>query len=178
MNSKKNNLKIEDGFKKYNTFLYKFAYSILKNEQDARDVTQETWIRVCHHINSYDPQKGASYKGWLGMICKRLCFDVIRKRKSHNYFGHLQFNELFAQHGVRANIEESAMYNETQKEIEKLLAKNPQHVELFRNLLDGHTARTLHLKTGMNESTIKSHMSNIRKKIQTHFSKDLERVMA
>ena len=123
VNSKQNKLQIEDDFKKYDKFLYRFAYSILKNDQDAKDVVQETWIKVCHHINSFDPNKGASYKGWLGTICKRLCFDVLRRRKTHNYFGHLQFNESFAKHGVDANIEESAIYNETQKEMEKIFLK-------------------------------------------------------
>lgn len=164
---------IEDGFLKYNRFLKSYAYSILKNKEDSNDAVQETWIKALRHIDTFDQKKGRTYKSWLELVCKRTCIDVIRKRQTHNYFGHVEFREEFMRKNY-PTIERDIMYNEMKLDIEKVL-NNSKYVNLFRHLLNGHSSGTLHRETGISESTIKGQIQIIRKLINKHFDKKFNR---
>ncbi len=58
--------------------VYGLAYSMLRNEQDATDVCQETFVRGWQAIGSF---KGNSqFYTWLYRITTNLCIDWARRR--------------------------------------------------------------------------------------------------
>jgi RNA polymerase sigma-70 factor (ECF subfamily) len=61
-------------------YIYKLAYLVTQNSQDAHDVTQETFIRLVDVINRYDAEK-AAFETWLYTIVVNLARDHLRKRK-------------------------------------------------------------------------------------------------
>ncbi|SRR5258706_1331924 len=63
--------------KRYEGKLLSFAYKILKDEDAAHDVVQETFIRVYNHINSFDFSK--NFSPWAYKIARNLSLDSIRK---------------------------------------------------------------------------------------------------
>lgn len=55
-----------------------YAYSILNDADRARDVVQETFIKLCRQ----DHQKvSACLKTWLFTVCRNSAFDILRKNK-------------------------------------------------------------------------------------------------
>ncbi len=52
---------------------------MLRNEQDARDVTQETLLRVLRNLHRYDPKY--RFTTWAFTIARNACIDEQRKRK-------------------------------------------------------------------------------------------------
>lgn len=63
---------------RYRNKVYGLAYSMLRNEQDATDLCQETFIRGWQAIRSF--KKNASFYTWLYRITTNLCIDFVRKR--------------------------------------------------------------------------------------------------
>lgn len=55
------------------------AMSFLRNEEDALDVTQDTFVSVYESLDQYD--KSSSLSTWITQICINKCRDKLRKRK-------------------------------------------------------------------------------------------------
>lgn len=157
-------IKMSENFNEHNSYLKRYAGSILKNTADAEDAVQETWIKVFKYIDSFDESKGASYKGWIGTICKRVCIDLIRKRQTRHYFSHLQYDpKLDYRHSKQTQAEDLLIYYETKKHVEKVLRKNKKHVKLLRGLLEGHTIASFSRKTGENRTSTGRHAQEMRR---------------
>ncbi len=71
---------IEELYTKYNNLVYKIAFSILKNKEDAEDVTQTVFIK----IHKLDEEKLPSNKelSWLYTVTKNEAITLIRKRNN------------------------------------------------------------------------------------------------
>ena len=52
---------------------------MLRNEQDAREVTQETLLRVLRNLHRYDPTR--RFTTWAFTIARNACIDEQRRRK-------------------------------------------------------------------------------------------------
>lgn len=68
----------------YQSYVYKLAYRILWNEEDAKDIVQEAFIRVWKNISKYDSR--IRFTTWLYKIVTNLCFDKLKsdkRRKKH-----------------------------------------------------------------------------------------------
>ncbi|WCK54804.1 RNA polymerase sigma factor SigW [Aneurinibacillus sp. Ricciae_BoGa-3] len=63
----------------YKDRVYRIAYRMLGNKQEAEDVAQETFLKVYANIQSYDPNY--KFSTWIYRIASNLCIDQIRKRK-------------------------------------------------------------------------------------------------
>lgn len=61
--------------------LYRLAYRLLGDPDDASDAVQETFIRLWRHARRYDSRQSLST--WLCTICVRRCYDELRRRRRH-----------------------------------------------------------------------------------------------
>jgi len=57
--------------------LMAIAYRYTEDWEWARDLTQETWVRVHNRIGSYDPDR--SFRGWLLTVHRNGCLSHLRK---------------------------------------------------------------------------------------------------
>jgi RNA polymerase sigma-70 factor, ECF subfamily len=64
---------------RYRQRVYGLAYSMVRNEQDAVDLSQETFIKAWQAIRGF--KKNASFYTWLYRIATNLCIDSVRKRE-------------------------------------------------------------------------------------------------
>ncbi|MFA5805757.1 MAG: RNA polymerase sigma factor [Melioribacteraceae bacterium] len=60
-------------------FGYAVAFKILCNEDDAKDVVQECFIKIWKHLNEYD--KKIKFTTWMYKIVVNLCFDKLKSQK-------------------------------------------------------------------------------------------------
>jgi RNA polymerase sigma-70 factor (ECF subfamily) len=63
---------------RYRQRIYSLAYSMVRNEQDATDLSQETFVKAWQAIRGF--KKNASFYTWLYRITTNLCIDFVRKR--------------------------------------------------------------------------------------------------
>jgi RNA polymerase sigma-70 factor (ECF subfamily) len=59
--------------------VYRFSMRMLKNDEDARDATQETLVKVLRNLDRFDPER--SFKTWVFGIARNTCIDEHRRRK-------------------------------------------------------------------------------------------------
>jgi RNA polymerase sigma factor (sigma-70 family) len=58
--------------------VYRLAYRLSGNPQDAEDLTQETFIRVFRSLANFAP---GTFEGWLHRITTNLFLDMVRRRQ-------------------------------------------------------------------------------------------------
>jgi|SRR5580658_10164972 RNA polymerase sigma-70 factor (ECF subfamily) len=60
--------------------IFRLAYRMTGNEEDAEDVVQETFLRAYRQINRYEAR--SSFSTWLFRIASNCSLDLIRLRKT------------------------------------------------------------------------------------------------
>jgi RNA polymerase sigma-70 factor (ECF subfamily) len=76
---------MEELVNKYQQWVYTLAYRTLRNPDAADDVTQETFIRAYRSIQSYYPQRGHRFSGWLYRITVNLSLNQLKKQKKDKF---------------------------------------------------------------------------------------------
>lgn len=59
--------------------IYARAYSMMRNEDDALDLSQEAWVKGWQRLQQF--QGDASFGTWMTRIVINLCLDALRRRK-------------------------------------------------------------------------------------------------
>jgi RNA polymerase sigma-70 factor (ECF subfamily) len=59
--------------------IYSRAFSMMRNEDEALDLSQEAWIKAWKRLKQF--QGEASFTTWMTRIVINLCLDQIRKNK-------------------------------------------------------------------------------------------------
>lgn len=59
--------------------VYRFARRMMGTEEDARDVAQDSLVKVLRHLDQYDARR--SFSSWVFGITRNACIDEYRKRK-------------------------------------------------------------------------------------------------
>ena len=65
--------------RRYQGRVFALAYHYLGNREEARDVAQESFIRVYRGLDSF---KGDSFVAWMVTIARNCCFDRLRHLKA------------------------------------------------------------------------------------------------
>lgn len=60
-------------------FVYNIALKMLKNKEDAEDISQEALIKVYKNIDSFNMD--SSFRTWMYRIVVNTCLDHMRKNK-------------------------------------------------------------------------------------------------
>ena len=61
--------------------LFRLAFRITLNQQDAEDVVQETLIKIWNRHDQWDEIE--SLEGWAMTIARNMALDVLRKQDTH-----------------------------------------------------------------------------------------------
>ena len=59
--------------------IFRFAFRLLCDEEEARDIAQDTFLKVWINIRSYDPKY--KFTTWIYKITSNLCYDRLRMLK-------------------------------------------------------------------------------------------------
>ena len=64
---------------RYERTIYNVAYRMVRDEEDAADITQTVFIKVYKKLDSYDPDR--KFFSWLYRIAVNECLNHLKKRK-------------------------------------------------------------------------------------------------
>ncbi len=64
----------------FEKYIYTIAYHYVQNQEDAKDVTQDTFVKLWKTLGTY--RRECSFKTWLSKICVSCAIDSLRKRKN------------------------------------------------------------------------------------------------
>jgi RNA polymerase sigma factor (sigma-70 family) len=68
----------EQVVREHSARVYRLAYRLSGNPQDAEDLTQETFVRVFRSLATFAP---GTFEGWLHRITTNLFLDMVRRRQ-------------------------------------------------------------------------------------------------
>ena len=76
------NITFDDVYHSLKDKIYRLSMSILKNQDDAENAVQETFIRVYRNLSNFREQ--SSLSTWVYRICTNECLYILRVRKRDN----------------------------------------------------------------------------------------------
>ena len=111
--------------------VYSLALRMLRHEQDAEDVTQQTFLSAVEHLAGF--REEASFSTWLLRIASHAALKVIRKRKGLNTVSLEEATEVVGDVDSiphpefiadwRQSPEELVQHNETRRLLDEALAQ-------------------------------------------------------
>ena len=106
--------------------IYALAYRTLGREEDARDVTQETFLRAFRALSGF---KGdAKFSSWLYRIALNLCRDWMRKERRAPLVPvpeGVEVEDMAAERGPSESVEDLAARAELGREVARAMALLP-----------------------------------------------------
>lgn len=118
-------------------YVFHLAFRVLHDEEDARDVVQETFLRVWRHLSEYDPR--TKFTTWLYTIAVNLSYDQL-KQKTRRRRWLLRFDGREDGQAERRGDEEMSIVNRDLaakiKELADGLPPKQRMVFILRDLQD------------------------------------------
>jgi RNA polymerase sigma-70 factor (ECF subfamily) len=112
--------------KRWERPIFALAYRTLGREEDARDVTQETFLRAFRALAGF---KGdAKFSSWLYRIALNLCRDWIRRERRTPVVAApegVEIEQLVAERGPFESVEDLAARAELSREVAKAMQHLP-----------------------------------------------------
>jgi RNA polymerase sigma-70 factor, ECF subfamily len=68
-------------WERHSSTVFKVAYRITKNRDDAEDVIQEAWMRAYVHLNTFDGR--AKFSTWLTRVVINSALMTLRRKRAH-----------------------------------------------------------------------------------------------
>ena len=144
--------------------LFSLALKMLCDEEEAKDMVQETFIRVWQRIRDYNPEK--AFTTWIYTIASRLCLDRLKR-----------MNRIIAMPDDAMVVRRFASNSDSQRTLE-----NQEWVAMVRTMaeglsdkqrlvftlcqLEGLSSEETEQITGMDAQQVKSNLYVARKTIR------------
>jgi RNA polymerase sigma-70 factor (ECF subfamily) len=156
----------------YQGYAYALAARLLADEDDARDVVQESFIRVWKHLVKYDPR--ARFTTWLYRIVTNLSYDRIKANTRRARVIAPGSDEVIASapDPVRST-EQDVQTEQTLNEINDLAGDLPPRQRIVFVLRDLHdlSIREVSEITGIPSGSVKTNLYHARQAIRGRLTK-------
>jgi RNA polymerase sigma-70 factor, ECF subfamily len=152
--------------------VYRLAFRLLYNEDDARDATQETFIRVWKYLHRFDLTM--RFSTWLYKITTNICYDRIRALKRRNNILSFDMDHaLLLNQPSSDNIETALIYQEMAALVKILTEELTPKQKLVFTLrdLEGLEVEEIVTITGLSPAKIKSNLYCARQYIRQKLEK-------
>ena len=115
------NLEFTQHFNQFRALLYSFAYRLTQNEEEARDLVQETAFKAFKYREMYKPQ--TNLRAWLMTIMRNTFINSYRQQKRRQVINDKTDNNYYinsGKHSVRNQGESMITVDEIQDAITNL----------------------------------------------------------
>ena len=157
MNKKVTDVDLERTINEYSDMLYKICYIILKNENDVKDVLQETFIK--YMTKSPEFKSEDHKKAWLIKVSQNKCKEFLRFHKRH---AAVPLDEVEESISVTNGMD--AYTTETMSLIWNLNYKLKSVVILY--YIEGYSVIEVSQMLGISESAVKKRLERARKELR------------
>lgn len=151
--------------------LYRTAFAILRNREDAEDALQEGLCKAFRHLTSFEGR--SSFSTWLTRIIMNSALMTLRRRRSHR---EPSLDEMIDDQrespaqlvaDERPNPEQICAVVELNELIEDRLLRLPASEQaVFRHYaIDGHSTRESSLTFGITTTALKSRVRRTRHRL-------------
>ena len=152
------------------------AWRMLGNREDARDATQEVYLRVYKYLDRFKPEQ--DFQGWLYRITINVCRDAARKRRGADVKGSGEFASTQGGYehnpaesvSPEADAEENALRAQQRSMMMRALATLPEkeRAALVLRDLEGLTTEEVARVLGSRPVTVRSQICSARAKLKIY----------
>ena len=147
--------------------LYRAAYALLENAQDAEDIVQEAYLKLWNKRNELDIRSNAA--AYCVATVRNLCFSLMQTRR-------YQSEEPLPEHtdvGDTDNPELQLEKRDERARLKALIADLPQQQRKVLWLRDVNECsfEEIEQATGLNAVNIRVTLSRARKRIREQFNR-------
>lgn len=141
----------------YSDHLFRFILSNLKDEDKAKDIVQESYVKLWakHNEVSYD-----KVKSWLFSTGYRTMIDGLRREKRQAAFSEVDFN-------AHSTTEQYSDLQQVLHEAVNQLPEDQKSVVLLRDY-EGYSYKEIADITGLSESQVKVYIFRARKHLKNY----------
>jgi RNA polymerase sigma-70 factor, ECF subfamily len=111
----------------YEKAVYNYCLRILKNSPNAKDVVQETFIKVYTHRKLIDPEK--NIKTWIFTIATNTAYDFLRGKKRKNEISLEKEIETIS--GFEAYYPQEGLVSDVEKALDQISLEYKKALLLF-----------------------------------------------
>jgi len=69
-------------YERYSQDIFKYSFSILKDEDDAKDAVQDVYVKYAENESAF--KRNCSYKTWLLVLTRNYCYNKIKSKGFNN----------------------------------------------------------------------------------------------
>ena len=148
---------------KYQEMVYAYAFQKVRNEEDARDITQEVFWRAYHHL--YQLRHPHRFRSWLYTImsnqCKRQLTSVIKTRQRETAL------EDATDEALRVEPAHTTPTEGWQVDLEQALSELPDdnRVAVSMFYMGDHSLKEISEFLGVSINTVKSKLYRARQQL-------------
>jgi RNA polymerase sigma-70 factor (ECF subfamily) len=150
--------------------VFRFAYLLLGDPDDAEDTTQETFLRAYHHLKRFDPTR--PLRPWLLSIAANLARN--RRRSAARHLAAL-VRSFRSDPQTGPNVEEQNSLDQESRQlwnaVRRLSADDQQviYLRFFLELSTAETSQALDVAEGTVKSRLNRALGRLRSIIKTDF---------
>ncbi|MEI2823954.1 MAG: sigma-70 family RNA polymerase sigma factor [Chitinophagaceae bacterium] len=163
---------------RYQEYVFTLVLRIVKNREDAEEVSQDVFIKAYKNLNSF--RGDSKFSTWLYTIVNNTGISFLRKRKLEIYS--LDNEAVFERadnidSGVRANVIEQkskqAMVNEA---IAQLSREDALAITLFYKAEQSleEMAKAMGIETNAAKVRLHRARTRLKSKMENHFSQEIK----
>ncbi len=141
---------LADLYDRYGGVLKALVFRVVRNEAEANDLLQESFLHVWKQAGNYSVKKGKPL-GWLVTIARKRAIDRLRKRKAYNGKERLELSvaqnsSTWSYSTTEEDISQNDIRAFLKDKIDDLPPLHKQAMELV--FFDGMTQREIAFATG------------------------------
>lgn len=150
---------IEPVVRRYSNMLYRVCFLILKNEQDVRDVLQETFLKYIEKKPVFKSEE--QRKLWLVKVSQNKCKEFLRFHKRHSYIPFEEVeNSVMITDGLDFDSKETIAY------IWNLDPKLKSAIILY--YIEGYSVKEVAGILSISETAVKKRLQRGREKMKLY----------
>lgn len=142
----------------YRDDLLRIAWHYFHDWEEAKDITQDTFIRCYRSLHHYDP--GQPFKPWLYQIHTNCCRSASRRWWKH-LWREQRLEQIDAEYISTASVDDD---NEIRQAVDKLSRHQKEAFVMLA--IEGLSTSETALALGIAESTVRVHYSRAREKLR------------
>ncbi|GAA0403566.1 RNA polymerase sigma factor [Paenibacillus motobuensis] len=157
--------------KTYQNHVYRIAYSVLHDEQEAEDAAQETFLQIYNSLSEYREQ---GFKTWLTRIALHKAIDLKRKRERRRE-QQGDVIELASRMLVQSeHILQGLLVEEQRDELRQKIKQLPDgHQTIITAFyLDGKSYGQIAAELDITEKTVESKLYRARRWMREHWKEE------
>lgn len=151
----------------YYPFILKFLVKLINNEDLAKDVLQETFLKLIKNIDKYEIKGKASFSTYLITIAKNCYLDYIKKNKNYNDV--IDIESVSDSNYFVDEIIKKTDLDIVLSKIEHLPTE--QRIAMKLKYLEGYTLKEIADLQKTKPETIKSRLHEAKKKLKNELKR-------